>query len=302
MRRYYPFISGLSGESPRRSKKPSKRRARLYWIPFFKGKALGEITRQHVKNFSAFIAGNLVPDTATTEERKELSSLTLQRIMDVGVTALRWAYFNHYIPANPVEGLMSYSSKSRKRGVLSPQEAIALFNLDWKDNRALLANLTAMTTGLRIGEILALRREDIGEDYLSIEHSYSRADGLKSTKTDEPRLVPVIPQVRDALRRLGEQNPYTNRFIFFCDKEDRPWDQEGALLALKRMLIRLKLGDSYVVRNWGKSQKPEALKAREEAKKARQDAADYWKKRNVVFHSWPGNVAQATSFRRTNGG
>jgi integrase len=52
------------------------------------------------------------------------------------------------------------------------------------------------------------------------------------------------------------------------------------------MLIRLKLGDSFEAKNWGRSQKPEALKDREEAKKARQEAADYWSKRNVVFHSW----------------
>ncbi|AEF84465.1 hypothetical protein TREPR_2062 [Treponema primitia ZAS-2] len=41
-----------------------------------------------------------------------------------------------------------------------------------------------------------------------------------------------------------------------------------------------------MVKNWGRSQKPEALKDRAEAKKIRQEAVDYWKKRNVVFHSW----------------
>jgi hypothetical protein len=91
---------------------------------------------------------------------------------------------------------------------------MALFQLKWKDKWAMLINLTAMTTGLRIGEILALHLEDIGDEYLTIQWSYSLVDGLKSIKTDEPRTVPVIPEIRDALIRLGRRNPHENGFVF----------------------------------------------------------------------------------------
>jgi integrase len=127
----------------------------------------------------------------------------LKHIFDVGITALRWALANGIIRHNPIEKLTPYSQKMRKRGILKPDEVIELFKLKWNDQRALLANIVAMSTGMRIGEILALRTEDIGEEYISVNNSYSRFDGLKCTKTDEPRTVPVIPEIRDALRRMG---------------------------------------------------------------------------------------------------
>jgi integrase len=194
--------------------------------------------------------------------------------MKVDVKALRYAYVNGYIQSDPTIALMGYSSKVKKRGVLTPEEAMALFCLKWTDYRALLANLVAMSTGLRTGEIMALRMENIGEVYLTINYSYSREDGLKCTKTEEPRRVPIIPSLRDALVNLGKQNPHENGFIFFCEKPDCPWDQEGPLLQLKKMLVRMRMGNM--------AHEKDPIKR----KQAKEEAVTYWKKRNVVFHSW----------------
>jgi integrase len=242
----------------------SLQRAHRFWIPHFKGKYLGEITREGVKAFSVTLA----------KENSELKPLTLKRIMQVGVKALRYAYLNGLIPGDPTMALMGYSSKAKKRGVLTPEEAMALFQLPWTDNRAFLASLTAMTTGLRVGEIMALRMDDIRDKFLMIENSYSRIDGLKDTKTEEPRRVPIIPQLREALIKLGESNPHRNGYIFYCEKPDRPWDQEGPLLQLKKMLVRLRMGDAV------------NEKDAEKRKEAREEAIAYWKKRNIVFHSF----------------
>jgi integrase len=214
-----------------------------------------------------------------------LSPLTLKQILRVGVTALRWAYANEVIPADPTIRLPAYSSKSKKRGVLTPEEAKALFNLHWKDRRYFLANLVAMTTGLRMAEILALHMENVGEKYLTIEHSFSLVDGLKTTKTEEPRAVPIVPQIRDALRRLATINPHKDGFIFYSDKPGKPLDQHEPLKALKKMLVRMKIGD-----NWLECTKDDTRderdKKREVMKPLIQEAKEYWKKRNVVFHSW----------------
>jgi integrase len=237
--------------------KHSLERVNRYWVPPFKDKMLGEITRQDIKDFSVELAKN----------NPTLSPLTLKQILRVGVTALRWAHANGLIPIDPTEELPAYSSKSRKRDVLSPEEALDLFRLQWRDERYKLVNMIAMTTGLRIGEILALKAEDIGDEYLSITKSYSIIDGLKSTKTDEVRTVPVVPQIRDAMRKLGMLNPHGDEFIFFGDKPNQPFDQHLPLKALKAMLIELRVGDTT---DEGKLN----------------DAKEYWKKRNVVFHSW----------------
>jgi integrase len=235
-----------------------------YWIPHFRGKTLGEISLEDIKEFSTKIA----------KDNPDLSPLSLKRIMLTGVKALRYAYVNGYISADPTRALMGYSSKSKKPGVLTPEEAMALFQLPWGDNKAILANLTAMTTGLRVGEILGLKMEDIGDEHLFIEHSFSQIDGLKSTKTEEPRTVPILPQIRDALIKLGQQNPHGNGYVFYCEKPDQPWYPQGPLLQLKKMLVRLRMGDAVNETDLAKRQE------------AKQEAIAYWKKRNVHFHSW----------------
>jgi hypothetical protein len=82
-----------------------------------------------------------------------------------------------------------------------------------------------------------------GKSFAFPAHLQTYEDGLKSTKTDEPRKVPIIPQLRDALIKLGNMNPHGNGFIFFCEKSDRPWDQQGPLLQLKKMLVQMRMGN-----------------------------------------------------------
>jgi integrase len=235
----------------------SSERVMLYWVPYFKGKKLGEITKQDLKNFSVAIA----------KKHPTLSPITLRQIMLVGVTALRWAFANDYIPSDPTIGLTGYSTKAKKRGVLSPKEAENLFKLEWKNKRSMLINLVAMTTGLRIGEILALRVEDIGKEYITIESSFSQIDGLKSTKTDEPRIVPVIPAIRDAMLNLAQYNPHGNRYIFFGETKEHPYGPKIPSAELKRMLFLLRSGENP-------------------SEEKKQEVTEYWAKRNVVFHSW----------------
>jgi len=95
-------------------------RVNLYWVPHFQGKKIGEITRQNLKDFSVSIA----------KEYPNLSPSTLRQIMLVGVTAFRWAFANELIHADPTIGLTGYSTKAKKRSVLSPKEVEELFKLD----------------------------------------------------------------------------------------------------------------------------------------------------------------------------
>jgi integrase len=84
-------------------------------------------------------------------------------------------------------------------GVLTVEEAGALFAKPWADGAAMAGNLLSATTGMRQGEVLAVRGGDIGEGVLSVGHSWSAEDGLKSPKNGEARPVPLLPEVREAL-------------------------------------------------------------------------------------------------------
>jgi integrase len=209
-------------------------RVNIYWAPYFQDKKIGEITRQGLKDFSNEVALN----------HPDLSPSTIQQIMMVGGIALRWAFNNELIQSNPTIGLTGYSAKFKKRGVLSPQEANSLFKMEWEDKRAMLINMVAMTTGLRRGEILALKVENIGEKYLNIENSFSEVDGLKSTKTDVERIVPVIPAIRDAMLNLAKTNTHKSGYVFSSDRRDRPYNSATPTKELKKMLFRLRAGEN----------------------------------------------------------
>jgi hypothetical protein len=97
--------------------------------------------------------------------------------------------------------------------------------------------------------------------------------------------VPVVPQIRDALRRLGDIYPHEDGFIFYSDKPGKPLDQHEPLKALKKMLVRIKIGDNWL--ECTKNDTGEEREAKREIMKPLiQEAKDYWKKRNVLFHSW----------------
>ena len=189
----------------------SKSSFNRYWEPVFKGRTLYSITRQDLKAFSLSLAD------------KGLAPSSINKIMCVGNTALLWAYREGFISADPTEGLISFSGEVKKRGVLTPLEAQALFAHTWKDERAYVGNLLACTTGLRLGEVIALKREDIEERAINVRHSWSSYDGLKCPKNGETRRAPLLPEVRDALLSLADKNPHTHgRFIFYGKLMDKP--------------------------------------------------------------------------------
>ena len=145
-------------------------------------------------------------------------------------TPLKWAFAQKIIPDNLATGLTRFSVANKKRGVLAPLEAQALFAAQWKDRRAYAASLLACTTGMRSGEVLALRQEDIGERALNVRHSWSAFDGLKCPKTGEARRVPLQPKVMEKLLELARENPHgPGGFIFYGSLPGKPVDG-GALL------------------------------------------------------------------------
>lgn len=242
----------------KRHAKESTLRVKRYWAPYFEGARLLDVRRQDLKDFSLTLAD------------KGLAAGTINRILVAGTTALHWAHLNEQLATDPTVGIMRFSGKSRKRGVLTIEESSQLFAEDWLDERSRLGNLVAMTTGLRSGEVLALRREDIGEKCLNIRHSWSNVDGLKCPKNGEERKVPLLPNLREALLCMAAKNPYDlgdKGYIFYSTLPDRPMDNKVLLSGLKRVAINLLSGA-----NPTEEQKDIAIRT--------------LKERNIVFHSW----------------
>ena len=181
-----------------------------YYDNYFAGRFLSSITRQDIKNFSLSLTEKREkPEGYKGKFAEKLSAAYINKILIVGKTALTWAYREGLIPVDPTNGIMRFSGAPKKRGVLTPLEAELIFKNEWEDKRAFTASLVACTTGCRLGEVLAIRKSDIGENVLFINHSWNVRDKLKTPKNGEIRKVPLLPIVRDKLLELLSENPHT---------------------------------------------------------------------------------------------
>jgi N-acetylglucosamine-6-phosphate deacetylase len=70
-------------------------------------------------------------------------------------TPLKWAFNEKIIPVNPVVGLTKFLITNKKRGILTEDEAAAVFSIDWEDKRAYVGSLVAATTGASIEQRLS---------------------------------------------------------------------------------------------------------------------------------------------------
>ena len=192
----------------------SKSNITSYWKPFFKGKLLGEITRNDIRGFR---------DSLSERKSKKgtlLSPSRKQNILQSGAKAVLWAHREGLIPFNPCIGLVNFAKNPKKPEIISPELAAVLFTLEWADERARLANILAMITGMRAGEIRALQVRDLGDSRLYVRHSYNVKDHLKTTKTNQERVVFVFPEIIAMLSNLARLSPHgtsPESYIFWSD-------------------------------------------------------------------------------------
>lgn len=227
-----PYVKELlsKGKSIHRSHTSTyMSRIRIYWLPKIKGKTIGEITRDDIENLF------------TDENVSKLANKTINGIISSVTIPLKWAYHKGYTENNCYDGIQLLASQSKKREILSFEDAKKLFEIDWENDAAKLANDIARHTGMRAGEIAGLRKGDIGDDEIIVDHSWSRYDGLKSCKNGEARLIPIpIPhELCLQLRYQAELNPYNEGdegFIFFGLKPHAPTDFNNWNKYLRRAL------------------------------------------------------------------
>jgi integrase len=197
------------------------------WAQAWQGVRLCEVKRNDLKTF------------LMRESEEGHAASTINKTYAVVSVALRWAYRNELLPSDPSVGVPRFRGKATKRGILTPEEVGALFELDWHDRRYKTAFAVAVTTGARLGEVLALRPVDVQDDRLRIEHGWNHDDGLKSTKTREVREVPLLPSIRQMLLDLAAENPHgpgPERFIFYGRYPEGPIDAKLTLYHFKKAL------------------------------------------------------------------
>jgi integrase len=219
----------------------------LYWEPFFKERFLGDITATDI---DAFI--NHMGDKPISAERKNV-------IIQAGTKPLRWAFSKGKIDKDPTRGHIMFSGEERKRDILSPTAAAAVFRATWENERAKLANMLAAVTGMRRGEILALRFQDIGSDCLYVRGSWNNTDKIKLPKNNQTRTVELpFPDLIQGLFELAKQNPWgvsPDSFVFWTDvKKDVPMWGFAFVVGLREALIQIGYtkneAEKYMFHSW----------------------------------------------------
>jgi integrase len=216
-----------------------------YWAPFFPSILLGELLPGHLDRF----VDHLSYIRYGKEEELALSNVRKNDIIKAGVVPLRWAYKKSKIDLDVTRNLIFFSDKTAERLILSPQQAASVFALEWEDRRAYVANMTAMVTGLRAGELQGLQSRDLGDDYLMVRHSWNRIDKLKTTKTNTERKVELpFPFVLQSLRYVASLNPHgtsPDSFVFWSSlSPNKPMEQRRFIMGLRDSLMSAGLSEA----------------------------------------------------------
>ena len=162
------------------------------------------------------------------------------------------------IRENPVQKVKALIKNTKNRGLLSLTEIKELFSdiSLWNDNYFIYTmNLLAASTGMRLGEIQALRIENIHDEYIHVCYSYEGGGyGLKGTKTGKVRDVPVPGKVSEMLTKLKKYNQ--EGYIFSYTNGVTPISNHTVTGCLYKALEKIGIN------------------------------SDERKERNITFHSW----------------
>ena len=115
------------------------------------------------------------------------------------------------LPANPVRDVEKLRERydATRFDFYSPEEVQALVRAAASEQDAAIF-LTAAFTGLRRGELVALRWRDVDFERASIRVSRSYANGkLTTPKSGHGRVVPMVPEVAERLARLSQRSEAT---------------------------------------------------------------------------------------------
>jgi integrase len=133
----------------------------------------------------------------STEHTKKYVLKIIKRIFQV---ALDLGYITH----NPAQGLQVRVPESDKKVLTNAEAQIFLSEAKSTNHRFYPVWLMALFTGMRSGELYALRWTDIDLEAktICVGRSWSSKNGFTTTKNQKSRVVPISEVLLDYLREL----------------------------------------------------------------------------------------------------
>lgn len=205
---------------------------RNHLLPFFGDKSLAKINVEDVQGFKAAkLADGYAPQTV-----KHLLRLLRQILQH----ASEWGYIRH----NPAKKVKDPRLLRREMDCLNPEE-VRLF-LGKASARWYSFFLTAITTGLRLGELLAMKWGNLewssGRYFVRETLSrarYEYAGGFTAPKTEgsaqsvdlSPACLAALEEhrKRQAEEKLKAGEGYENEDLVFATRKGTPWDAHNVV-------------------------------------------------------------------------
>lgn len=192
---------------------------------------LGHVKLRDVKNvqLQAFL----------NELGKTKGRSTLDKVRGVLYGMLEEAERNELVMRNAARGLKmpQYAEPDKKREAFTPEEIAVIESsvetIDFMDVIAILIN-----TGLREGELLALRRQNVSVESacIYVTHSATRVNGKPMLGTPKtPESVRTIPVSDWVLGLIAARMPNDDGFVFQCKNGDI-WSPRSFLRAYRKAL------------------------------------------------------------------
>ena len=145
---------------------------------------------------------------------RRMANRTREKTITVFHGVMERARKLYRLPVNPVADVEKPRTASRTEiQVFSPEEVMALVRAA-ADAQDAAIYLTAAFTGMRQGELLALRWRDVDFPGSAIRVRMSYTNGhLTSPKSGKVRSVPMAPKAAETLARVGQRE-------LFVDEDD----------------------------------------------------------------------------------
>ncbi len=191
-----------------------------------------------------------------TLKEKGLSTQTINHYLKTLRVILKEAERLGDIKENPAKRVLPYKPSNKEKGILDDKEVKLLFRTSgcWKDDTHKIINLLASQTGMRMGEIQALKKKHIHPDHIKVCHSWDRKYGIKETKSGTDRIVPITEEIFKLLEDISKFEDGES-FIFSTDGKNPLCNTTIKKWFYKALVI---IGIDEIER----------------------------KKRNITFHSW----------------
>jgi len=207
-------------------------------------------------------------------KKGKVSNRTANAIIDAFKIPLKEAFRQGITQSDPAANIRKFSRNSKPKGIPSDEEIAGLIR-QVTDLRIRCAIMLGAFCGMRLGEVQAVtlnavKEYEPGKYSLEIESSWNKLEGLKGTKNEKARIVPLPAMVYKTMLELGATNPHGNdSFLIYGMSPDAPLDRAAIERAFDKALIQISLEGRY------------DTASNEEKEAARKE----WKERKITFHS-----------------